>query len=77
MTKHRRTFRLDRLYHQFMKPKGVPLTELQNFAVLLEAHGFIVSDFHLERYFEDEKLTDGKNGAELFALLQTFKGRLE
>ncbi len=39
--KHQRTFRLDKLWHGFLKPHGVEFDRLNEFAEALESQGFI------------------------------------
>lgn len=73
-----RTFRLDRLYHQFLKPKGILIDQLPILVTKLYEAGFI-EVFHdelnpsLERYSETEKLTNRKHGDELFKIIGTLK----
>jgi hypothetical protein len=74
--KHQRTFRLDRLYNQFLKPKGIPLDKLPFLVSRLYEQGFIQlvrdpSDPDLERYSETEKLTGRMHRDELFKLVGT------
>lgn len=68
MNNFERTFRLDRLYHKFLKPKGHKLEHLES---LIEA--LVISDFikviNDERYSETEKLSSGKHKSELFKLI--------
>ena len=73
-----RTFRLDRLYHQFLKPKGIPLDKLPFLVSKLYEAGFIEvfhenNDPDSERYFETEKLTSREHRDDLFKIIQELK----
>jgi hypothetical protein len=70
MTTPQRTFRLDRLYFQFLKPKGLPIEDLQILSGLLVEAGFINMEDDLERYSETEKLTSRQHRDELFKIIQ-------
>lgn len=70
---HPRTFRLDRLYHQFLKPKGGSIEQLPVLAARLYEAGFIEitrdPDSELERYVETDKLLSREHTKELFAIV--------
>lgn len=71
-----RTFRLDRLYHQLLKPKGIELEKLPLFVTKLYESGFIELYHHFgddERYSETEKLTSRNNRDELFKIIEGLK----
>lgn len=72
MNRFPRTFRLDRLYYQFLRPNGMPLTLLQDFASRLEVHGFIRLNDDGERYSETDRLSGGHH-QELFRLITTMQ----
>lgn len=71
-SQHDRTFRLDRLYHQLLKPKGIELEKLPLLVTKLYESGFIEL-YHSfgddERYSETEKLTNRQNRDELFKII--------
>lgn len=73
-----RTFKLDRLYHQFLKPKGIDTDKLHFFVTKLYEAQFIVL-FHegtspdVERYAETEKLTSRLHRDELFKIIEGLK----
>lgn len=74
----KRTFSLDRIYHQLMKPKQIPVNRLPFVVARLYEQGFIElvhdqSNPDLERYSETEKLTGHQNKKELFKLLEKIK----
>jgi len=71
-----RTFRLDRLYHRFLKPRDIPLKYLDRFIDLLNMEGFIelLPD---DRYQETPKLTGRANKKEFFKLIWRFKGSVQ
>lgn len=69
---HARTFRLDRLYHQFLKPKGIKYFYTDAFATALYNNGFITWAGE-GRYSETRKLSDQKHRGQLFKLVQEFK----
>lgn len=75
-SQHDRTFRLDRLYHQLLKPKGIELEKLPLLVTKLYESGFIEL-YHSfgddERYSETEKLTNRQNRDELFKLIEGLK----
>jgi hypothetical protein len=76
--KHTRTFRLDKLYNQFLKTKGIPLDKLPFLVSKLYEHGFITlthdrNDPDLERYSENEKLTSRLHRDELFKIIGGLK----
>ena len=69
------TYRLDRLYHMFLKPKDVPIEQLGEFVARMYEAGFIevfqsreIPDG--ERYAETEKLTSRQHRDELFSIIQ-------
>lgn len=68
MSNFKRTFRIDRLFYKYLKPKRVGKQYLNDFAMLLEAHGFI-DLLPGDRYQETEKLTGRDNNQELFKLV--------
>lgn len=75
-SQHDRTFRLDRLYHQLLKPKGIELEKLPLLVTKLYESGFIelYHDFgDDERYSETEKLTSRNNRDELFKIIEGLK----
>lgn len=74
---HPRTYRIDKLYNQFLKPKGIGIDRLDALIDRLLAQGFIAIDGRLsvhstdlERYSETEKLTSMEHKSELFKLIQ-------
>lgn len=69
-SQHDRTFRLDRLYFQFLKPKGLSIELLHEFQLLMIEHGFINMEDGRERYTETQKLTSREHRDELFKLIQ-------
>jgi DNA-binding transcriptional ArsR family regulator len=76
--KHTRTFRLDKLYNQFLKPKNIPLEQLPFLISKLYEAGFITvvrdsQDPDLERYSETEKLTSRQHRDELFKIIERLK----
>jgi hypothetical protein len=79
MSQLNRTFKLDRLYHQFLKPKGIELLQLPFLVSKLYEAGFIEvwrdgydhkTDSYIERYSETEKLTSRQHRDELFKIIQ-------
>jgi hypothetical protein len=73
MNHHSRTFKVDKLYHQFLKPKGISesmLVPLVGF--LVEAEFISMSD--VDRYIELHKLTSGEHKNELFKLIGSLNG---
>lgn len=76
-SQHDRTFRLDRLYHQFLKPKGIELEKLPLLVTKLYESGFIeifrYPTSELERYSETEKLANRQNRDELFKIIEGLK----
>lgn len=72
-SQHARTFRLDRLYFQFLKPKGLSIELLHELQTLMIEHGFINMEDGLERYSETEKLTSRQHRDELFKIIQGLK----
>lgn len=69
-SQHNRTFRIDRLYFQFLKPKGLSIELLHELQTLMIEHGFITMEDGLERYIETEKLTSRQHRDELFKLIR-------
>jgi len=71
-----RTFRLDRLYHRFLKTRDMPIECLDEFATTLQLGGFIelLPD---DRYQETPKLTGRANKKEFFKLIWRFKGSVQ
>ena len=71
------TFNIDRIYHQLMKPKGIPVSKLPFVVSRLYEQGFIElysePDLETERYSETDKLTGHTNKKELFKLLEKIK----
>lgn len=66
-----KTFRIDKLYHKFLKPKGIPTSFIESLASRLQNHGFIlVQD---DRYQETDKLTSREHRDELFKIIQGVK----
>ena len=75
---HDRTFRIDRLYFQFLKPKGIHRDKLFELFDSLYQSGFIqiVPDdawTNESRYTETEKLTGRLHRDELFKLIEELK----
>lgn len=67
-----RTYRLDRLYFKFMKPKDIPLIYLDKFAMALHEDGFInIRPNH--RYSDTDKMVSGNHRKALFKLIEKFK----
>ena len=67
-----RTFRTDRLYHQFLKPKNIELEKLPLLVTKLYESGFIELYHNFgddERYSETEKLTSRQHRDELFKII--------
>lgn len=69
-----RTFRIDRLYHRFLRRQRISYEALGALSVLLEVRGFIKVTADKERYSETEKLLSGEHKKELFKILQKLKG---
>lgn len=73
-SQHDRTFRLDRLYHQFLKPKGLSLDLLPRLVSTLYEARFIdlytSEDLETERYTELPKLLNRQHKDELFKIIQ-------
>lgn len=73
----KKTYKLDRIYHQLMKPRGVPVEQLNFVVSRLYEQGFIElysePDLETERYSETDKLTGHTNKKELFKLLEKIK----
>jgi len=77
--KHPRSFKLESLYHRFLKPKDIDISDLPRFVSMMYAAGFIDlyhdnEDPDVERYVELEKLTSREHRDELFKLIQSLKG---
>ena len=75
-SQHDRTFRLDRLYFQFLKPKSIPLEKLPLLVTKLYEAGFIELNHNFgdtERYSENEKLTNRQHRDELFKIIEGLK----
>jgi len=75
---HDRTFKMDRLYFQFLKPKGIHRDKLFELFDSLYQSGFIqiVPDdarTNETRYIETEKLTSRNNSDELFKIIEGLK----
>lgn len=71
-----RTFRIDRLYFQFLKPKSIELEKFPLFVTKLYESGFIELYHHFgddERYTETEKLTSRQHRDELFKIIEGLK----
>ena len=70
--KHDRTFKLFRLYHQFLRPRGAGVDRLPFLVSRLYESGFIEL-FHNfgddERYSETEKLKSRQHRDELFKIV--------
>lgn len=67
-----RTFRTERLYHQFLKPKGIELEKLPLLVTKLYEAQFIELYHNFgddERYSETEKLTGREHRDELFKIV--------
>lgn len=71
----KRTFTIERIYHQLMKSRNVPREKLARVVSELSSQGFIELDIdgHLVRYSETEKLSGHQNKKELFKLLEKIK----
>jgi hypothetical protein len=72
--KTRRTFSFDRLYHQFLSPKGIPMAQTPILAARLAENEFIdiyqdADNPDIERYSERQKLTERKHRDELFKII--------
>ena len=72
MTDFNRTFRIDKLYHQFLKPKDIKYIHVDAFAIALYNAGFIRWEGD-NRYSETRKLIKQEHKKELFKLIQEFK----
>ncbi len=75
-----RSYRLDTLYHKFLKPKNIPIDRLEEFAVSLWESRFIdfipnkdVNNPNIERYEETEKMLLRQNQDELFKIVRSLK----
>jgi hypothetical protein len=66
-----RTFRVDRLYHQFIKPRSLSI-DVNTLASDLHIRGFIKL-LTYDRYLETAKLTERKHNKELYAYLATLR----
>lgn len=71
MTPYKRTYRIDKLYHQFLKPKGIPQDRLPDLIDRLTREGFI--EVIQGRYIELDKMTSGKHKKELFNITRSFR----
>lgn len=76
-----RTFRMDRLYFQFLKPNLIGMDQLPFLATKMFEAGFIEiflddSDPELERYAENPKLYTGHHKKELFKIIEGLKTTL-
>ena len=71
--KHARTFRIDRLYHRFLKPQGISIKNLGAFIVILEAMSFIKTNLEKDRYEETPRLSEGESKKDLFKIIQKLK----
>lgn len=69
-----RSFRLDKLYHQFLKPQGLSIELIEPLAKALESSNFIELQDN-DRYCALDKLTQGKNRPELFKIIQKLKNQ--
>lgn len=72
------TYRIDRLYHRFLKPEGIGIDKLHFLATALFDHGFIEivrseTNPDDERYYETEKLTSRQHRDELFKIIGRLK----
>ena len=77
-SQHDRTFKMDRLYFQFLKPKGIHRDKLFELFDSLYQSGFIqiVPDdarTNETRYTETEKLTSRNNRDKLFKIIEGLK----
>lgn len=72
-SQHDRTFRIDRLYFQFLKPKGISIDRLSDFQIEMIEQGFINMEPCLERYSETLKLTGRQHRDELFKIIERIK----
>lgn len=74
MNTHQRTFRLDRLYFQFLKPQGIGMNALPRLISTLYEARFIDlyadKDLETERYVELPKLLNRQHKDELFKIIQ-------
>ncbi len=75
---HPRTFRLDRLYNQFLKPRGIHIDNLPLLATKLYESQFIDLVYDqdnpdVERYSETQKLLSRNHRNELFKIIQGFR----
>lgn len=72
-----RTYKLERLFHQLLKPRGIPSSELPFVIIELENSGFIETlidaNKEVTRYIETPKLVSGLARKELFKILQGFE----
>ena len=73
-----RTFRMDRLYHQFLKPNRIGMDQLPFLATKLYEAGFIEihaadSAIEVERYSENPKLYTGHHKKQLFTIIEDLK----
>jgi hypothetical protein len=66
---YERTFRIDRLYHQFLQKRNVSIEFLNELILKLEEHNFIKLLDGRQRYIELDKLTNRQNRDELFKLV--------
>lgn len=73
MTPYKRTYRIDKLYHQFLKPKGLGYNRLLDLLDGLTRADFIEVDASTARYTENDKMTDGKHRKELFDIVRRLK----
>jgi hypothetical protein len=69
----RQTYRLDRLYHKLLRPKGIDVMRLDATARALMEQGFIEFCDYGQRYMETEKLLNRKNKKELFKLIEKIR----
>jgi hypothetical protein len=68
-----RTFKLERLYHQFLQPKKMPDWLVDRLAEKLCSAGFIHYEGDGDRYSETEKLLSREHRDELFKLIEGLK----
>lgn len=71
------THNINKLYHQFLKPNGINIQDLNYFVIRLTDQGFITpyldDNLMLVRYSRLPKFDDKASNDELFKLIQELK----
>lgn len=69
---YKKKYRIDKLYHRFLRPKGIGLDKLTAlYFALSEAHFIELHESESGlKFTETNKLLDRKNAKELFKIIQ-------